>query len=87
MNDAQATHTPCAGTSPLRLDTRGLQCPLPVLKARKALKGMSSGDILELITDDPVADIDVPHFCTEAGHGLIDCKREGKLRVFQIARA
>lgn len=53
------------------LDALGLLCPLPVLKARKRLKSLPAGGILRLLADDPAAIIDVPHFCTEAGHTLI----------------
>lgn len=52
----------------LTLDTLGLLCPLPVLKARKTLKKMSKGDILALLADDPAAQIDVPHFCHESDY-------------------
>ena len=54
------------------LDARGLLCPLPVLKARKRLAAMDAGSILRLIATDPAAVIDVPHFCSEAGHELIE---------------
>ena len=50
------------------LETLGLKCPLPVLKARKRLSTMASGDVLRLLADDPAAMIDVPHFCAEAGY-------------------
>ena len=53
------------------LDAIGLLCPLPVLKARKRLKSMPSGAVLHLLADDPAAVIDVPHFCTEQGHGYL----------------
>lgn len=53
------------------LDTCGLLCPLPVLKARKSLKGLAPGARLRLIADDPAAQIDVPHFCAEQGHILV----------------
>ena len=53
------------------LDTTGLKCPLPVLKARKRLKSLQPGQVLELLADDPAAVIDVPHFCNEAGHEFV----------------
>lgn len=53
------------------LDATGLLCPLPVLKARKRLQGLSSGETLSVLTDDPAAIIDIPHFCNEAGHDLV----------------
>ncbi|MCC1481671.1 sulfurtransferase TusA family protein [Roseibaca sp. Y0-43] len=53
------------------LDTLGLLCPLPVLKARKRLKGLSSGAVLRVLTSDPAALVDIPHFCHESGHELV----------------
>jgi tRNA 2-thiouridine synthesizing protein A len=53
------------------LDARGLLCPLPVLKARKRLKALASGSILRVVADDPAALVDIPHFCSEAGHSLV----------------
>lgn len=68
------------------LDTCGLLCPLPVLKARKRLLGMASGHILRLRADDPMAAIDVPHFCGESGHVLLSADADGKDHVFFIRR-
>lgn len=53
------------------IDARSLLCPLPVLKARKRLKGMGPGQVLKLVADDPAAVIDVPHFCREQGYELL----------------
>lgn len=53
-------------------DLKGLNCPLPVLKARKRLAGLEPGTRLWLETTDPLAVIDVPAFCTESGHKLIE---------------
>ncbi len=53
------------------LDTRGMLCPLPVLKLRKRLQPLAPGTRIEVLADDPAAWIDVPHFCTEQGHRLI----------------
>ena len=55
----------------LNLDALGLLCPLPVLKARKRLAGLDSGQVLRLQADDPAADLDVAHYCRESGHALI----------------
>ena len=52
-------------------DLKGLNCPLPVLKARKRLIGMRPGSLLWLETTDPLAVIDIPAFCTEQGHRLV----------------
>ncbi|MGE0500803.1 MAG: sulfurtransferase TusA family protein [Rhizobiaceae bacterium] len=53
-------------------DLRGLNCPLPVLKARKRLKGMQRGALLWVETTDPLAAIDIPAFCGEEGHRLVE---------------
>ncbi len=53
------------------LDAIGLLCPLPVLKARKRLKSIPAGAVLEILADDPAAVIDVPHYCNEAGHEFL----------------
>lgn len=68
------------------LDATGLLCPLPVLKARKRLAGLSSGMVLRMRTDDPAAVIDVPHFCAEAGHILRCCTSDGDIHIFEIAK-
>lgn len=69
------------------LDATGLLCPLPVLKARKRLQALSSGDILKVVADDPAAIVDVPHFCTEAGHELVAQSEDGSDQVYLIRKA
>lgn len=49
-------------------DCRGLLCPLPVLRAQKLLRSMTSGQVLRVLATDAMAAIDLPHFCAEAGH-------------------
>lgn len=56
------------------VDALGLLCPLPVLRARKALQALSAGEVLALLADDPMAAIDLPHFCAEAGHVLVSAE-------------
>lgn len=68
------------------LDAIGLLCPLPVLKARKRLKGMQAGAVLRMVATDPAALIDVPHFCAEAGHALLGVEEAGDTTVFLIRR-
>ncbi|KQU96219.1 response regulator SirA [Mesorhizobium sp. Root695] len=53
-------------------DLKGLNCPLPVLKAKKRLAGMQAGSQLWLETTDPLAVIDIPAFCSDSGHRLIE---------------
>jgi len=68
------------------LDARGLLCPLPVLKARKRLQSMGTGDVLRIIATDPAAVIDVPHFCNEAGHGLLSQDERDEMQVYLIRK-
>lgn len=53
-------------------DLRGLNCPLPVLKARKRLSAMQAGEQLWVETSDPLAVIDIPAFCQQEGHRLVE---------------
>lgn len=53
------------------LDYKGLCCPLPVLKANKALKAMISGDVAEILATDPSAPADFVAFCDTTGHHLV----------------
>ncbi len=68
------------------LDAIGLLCPLPVLKARKRLQGLEKGQVLRLLADDPAAVIDVPHFCNEQGHKLLEETDAGSHRVYLIRK-
>ena len=70
----------------IEIDAIGLLCPLPVLKVRKRLKGLASGSIVKLLTTDPAAQIDVPHFCHEAGHELIGCEAAGEATAYLIRK-
>ena len=68
------------------LDAKGLLCPLPVLKARKRLKSLYSGDTLHVMADDPAAIVDIPHFCAEAGHSLLDMLELDQGRIYVIRK-
>ena len=69
------------------LDATGLLCPLPVLKARKRLMGLSSGSELHVLTDDPAAIIDMPHFCNESGHTLVSSEERDNAMLWVIRKA
>lgn len=68
------------------LDAIGLLCPLPVLKARKRLKDMAAGEVLQVLADDPAAIIDIPHFCLEAGHDFLGQSAADTHQVYQIRK-
>ena len=69
----------------IELDARGLLCPLPVLKLRKLIKSIEHKDKIKLITDDPAAIVDVPHFCNEQGHQILENFKENNCDLFIIA--
>jgi tRNA 2-thiouridine synthesizing protein A len=69
------------------LDAKGLKCPLPVLKARKAMKEMKPGAVLRVYATDPGAVKDFDHFCKTTGAHLLDCREEpGGVLVFLIKK-
>ena len=68
------------------LDTCGLLCPLPVLKARKRLQSMAPGAALRVLADDPAAQIDFPHFCAEQGHELVEQDATNGVLTFVIRK-
>ena len=68
----------------IELDTRGLLCPLPVLKLRKLLNSTNQKDKIKLLTDDPAAIVDVPHFCNEQGHQILESSKKNGYNLFII---
>lgn len=68
------------------LDATGLLCPLPVLKARKRLQALAPGAVLRVLADDPAAIVDVPHFCAEQGHELLESASTGTPQVYLIRK-
>lgn len=73
-------------THDTELDATGLLCPLPVLKARKRLQALQPGQVLRMLADDPAAIVDVPHFCAEAGHELLDMTDSDQAQVYLIRK-
>ncbi|WP_279327407.1 sulfurtransferase TusA family protein [Chelativorans petroleitrophicus] len=67
-------------------DLRGLNCPLPVLRTRKRLQGMRPGERLWIETTDPLAAIDIPAFCNQEGHALIETQTVAGGHRFLIER-
>ncbi len=68
------------------LDTKGLNCPLPVLKARKALASVALGDCLTVHATDPASRIDFQHFCNMSGHELVDASESDGVFTYVIRR-
>ena len=70
----------------IELDVRDLLCPLPVLRTRKILQTMVSGDVLKVVATDPMSAIDMPHFCNEQGHVLLSHEVVSNQQIFRIKR-
>jgi tRNA 2-thiouridine synthesizing protein A len=69
------------------LDASGLKCPLPVLKAKKALKSMGAGTVLEVVATDPGAVGDFAHFCEATGDALVGSQEADGVFTFHIRKA
>ena len=68
------------------LDARGHHCPVPTLRLRRALSEALAGDVVRLLADDPMARIDVPHFCTEGGFELVSQATDDPANLAFIVR-
>ena len=73
-------------TAQKELDTRGLNCPLPILKAKKALAEMSSGDVLKVVATDPGSMRDFQAFARQTGHDLVEQSSVGNEFVHFLRR-
>ncbi|NWG70526.1 MAG: sulfurtransferase TusA family protein [Parvularculaceae bacterium] len=69
---------------PRLLDATGYRCPLPVILMEKALRAMDPGGRLKVIADDPIAAVDIPHFCRQAGHLAERLASEPEVCVFLV---
>ena len=64
------------------LDTKGLNCPLPILKAKKALKDIPAGETLQVLATDPGSVKDFEAFCRATGNELVESREDGGVFVF-----
>jgi tRNA 2-thiouridine synthesizing protein A len=68
------------------LDARGLNCPLPILRTKKAIARLNSGDVLKITSTDPGSLKDMESFCTQTGNELLDSNQSGNDFVFKIRK-
>lgn len=68
------------------LDAKGLKCPLPVLRARKAMKSVDPGEVLEVLSTDPGSVEDFRNFCETTGDELVDWREDAGTFVFHIRK-
>lgn len=69
------------------LDARGLNCPLPILRTRKALAQLESGETLQLVSTDPGSVKDIDSFCNQTGNVLVENNSSGGEFIFIIRKA
>jgi tRNA 2-thiouridine synthesizing protein A len=70
----------------MTLDARGHHCPVPTLRLRRALEGLTTGQTICLLADDPMARIDVPHFVSQTGHELLISRDLGGWQAFVVRK-
>ncbi|MBI4723789.1 MAG: sulfurtransferase TusA family protein [Rhodomicrobium sp.] len=68
------------------LDARGLNCPLPILRTKKTLNGMQTGEILKVVATDPGSLKDMVSFCTQTGNTLVTSQQSGQNFEFVIRK-
>ena len=68
------------------LDAKGLNCPLPILKAKKAINDVASGGTLEILATDPGSVADFEAFCRTTGNELLESKEDGGVYTYLIKK-
>ncbi len=69
------------------LDARGLNCPLPILRAKKALNGMAAGEVLKIISTDPGSVKDFEAFASQTGNELLESTEDGNEFYFMMKKS
>lgn len=70
-----------------QLDAKGLNCPLPILRAKKAITALNAGDTLEVLATDPGAVKDFEAFCRSTGHDLVEWSEENGVFRFLLRKS
>lgn len=70
----------------LELDASGLNCPLPLLRLKKTLMGMASGDVVKVIATDPAAHLDFGVYANQTGHQIIQLIKESDKQIFYFKK-
>lgn len=68
------------------LDARGLNCPLPILRAKKAITELAAGDVLKIIATDPGSVKDIEAFCRQTGNELLQSTQDGSSYTFHVRK-
>lgn len=70
----------------LIIDTKGLFCPVPIIKTSDAMRQIDVGGIVEIISDDPAIESDLPAWCTSHGHTIESLVREGEVFRYLVRK-
>jgi tRNA 2-thiouridine synthesizing protein A len=70
----------------LEVDASGLNCPLPLLRLKKALTVVSSGDVVKVIATDPAAHLDFGVYANQTGHQIIQLIKESNMQIFYFKK-
>lgn len=70
----------------LEVDASGLNCPLPLLRLKKALTGMASGAVVRIIATDPAAHLDFGVYANQSGHKIIELIKQDDKQIFYIKK-
>lgn len=73
-------------TTPVELDACGLQCPMPLLKAKRALNGLAGGEQLRVIATDPGSVRDFEVFSAQSGHKLLESRQDGERYYYLLEK-
>ncbi|MCK5889301.1 MAG: sulfurtransferase TusA family protein [Methylococcales bacterium] len=70
----------------LEIDASGLNCPLPLLRLKKGLTQINTGEVVKIIATDPAAHLDIGVYTQQTGHSIIESIKEDKSHIFYIEK-
>ena len=70
----------------LVLDVSGHKCPVPVLRLRRKLAQLAVGEQVEVRATDPMTQLDIPHFCEQAGHALVSMAKDADIYCYVVKK-
>ena len=68
------------------VNTRGMFCPAPIIKLSEAIRNVDPGRVVELVSDDPAIEFDLPAWCRSAGHTIVTSSKDGSVFVYRVRK-
>jgi tRNA 2-thiouridine synthesizing protein A len=68
------------------VDTCGMFCPAPIIKLAESIRNIDAGGVVELLSDDPAIEFDLPAWCRSSGHSVVSQSREGRKYVYRVRK-